>query len=289
MSRKEHYKLCMVCSKIYKNMSDHITKFHKIPNTDERYEEYVKSPPTIPVHYTKLKDGKRILLEGIELQEAKAIHEEDIQMQTENLTLIKWKREKLQEFRRELNEAESELQHKSLRKKIDAAQEEYINLRYPDGRQYSRNVNIWKTAYLDYLTNNGANNPKRSQRMAFDVFLPYEKELNAPLTFREFSQPKIFRNILCEFRNRSGLSVTSKGKYLTQFSTFIHFMLVSPDSPEMQSDNLEEETSLRLAAANTHKLEQLKLEIENQRKIMNKKKGKAMIETRKNAKAKLMS
>ena len=87
--RKGNMKQCVVCKKLYVNLSDHILNKHKISRTDPNYEAYVHAPPVVPRCYTKVSEGCRIMLEGSELEEAKAEYSEEVEVQTDTLKSIK--------------------------------------------------------------------------------------------------------------------------------------------------------------------------------------------------------
>ena len=283
VSRKGNLKQCILCKGLFINLSDHVKKVHDIKISNPLYDSYVREPPVVPKCYTKKVNGKTIMLEGNEMEQARDHFSDKIVSQESTLEALKKTRGELTNVREKMLLAESEEIHQELKEKLKTAQGEYNRVRYPDERSYSANVEIWKNSYLSHLHNQAASNPKRIQRMAMDVFLEYETQNHLELSFEDISNPRTVNAILLHFRSKKGQSVTSKIKYIYQFQSFIEFLVMSVNSPENINILSNEELSSR-----NFLFKQVETEIKSEIKILNKMKGKNIISTKTKARNKLL-
>ena len=284
VARKSNYKKCGLCDNLYLNLPDHVNKFHKISRTDAIYDNLVRDPPTIPRCYTKNADGKVVLLQGKELEEAQDKFSEKVELQLTDLEIRRNLREDMDKVREVLKKSEGTERAKYLAE-LENLNKKYRQCRYPDPRTYSEEVSIWKEGYLDYLKKRNSKDPARVQRMAMDVFLEYEKNSGRPLTFLSIKSPSTVKEILLQFRQSEDKSFLSKIKYVGQFSHFLEYLLVSIDSPVVTKD----EEDYQEMAARQFVYQQIQSEIKNELAILNKMKGKDIIEKNERARKKIVS
>ena len=81
--------------------------------------------------------------------------------------------------------------------------------------------------------------------MAMDILLPYEHSLNRPLQFTDILNVRTVREMLCNFKESTNLTSTTKLKYLSVFELFVEYLLKDCDSPEVGANASVEETLLR--------------------------------------------
>ena len=174
--RKNNFKECLKCSRLVINMSDHLSKYHKLSKTDLDYKKLVTQCPVIPLCLTEEKEGRRIELEGDRLQDAVEANADSIQEQVDELEKIKVARGAVENLRMKRDETNCQETYNKLSEELEEALSEYKKYRYPDRREYSETLTSWKDCYLKYLTDKQTPNAIRQVRMALDFFIFFEKE-----------------------------------------------------------------------------------------------------------------
>ena len=284
VQRKLNFKQCCICSKLCKNISQHIADVHKVSRKDPTFLQKVSSSETIPTCYTKEENGKRILLTGKEMEDAKSKYSEEISAQKDVLQTLKDLRSKIKLLKQSLeNESDSE-ERKHLQDLVREAEADYKQIRFKDTRMYSTDVRKWKEGFEEYLTMIASSNPVRGSRMAVDVLIPFEKTNGCSLTFSDLVDPRKSREILKCFRERDGITATSKRKYLSMFSKFMKYILTDPTSPERKA--CDDQSSIQIKG---FQLKEVEHEIDIASSILIKKKGSDLIETKKKAAKKLIT
>ena len=229
--RKGNFKECLLCCRLFVNLSDHVFKTHKIQRSDPSFHHYVTTPVVVPDCYTKVEAGRRVKLAGKELEDAMEEFEETILLQENSLEIMKRLKLSILDLREQIKNSDEDGKE-DLHRELAEVQQDYFNYRYPDPRIYSSNVDTWRKSFLLYLESRNTPNPKRIQRMAFDVFLQYEQTCEKTLCFDDVKDAKVIRTMLHQFRKMKTLTNLSKIKYIMQFKLFLEFLFISVDSPE---------------------------------------------------------
>ena len=285
VNRKNNYKSCSICGILVMNISQHISKKHKMERSERKFLECIEMSETVPKCYTKIVGREVVKLEGEELKEAKAKYDSTVDTQMVILEDLKGMRNTIKSLKRKIDEeGDGDEDKTTYKKKLADVNEKYKELRYRDHRTYTSNVKRWKSSFNDHLVAREHAYPLRGVHMAMDVLLPFEKVSGQELELEHLMNGKILRSILEEFRNLDTLTATSKVKYLKMFKLFIQFLLCDPTSPERKEDD----TPSAILGRGV-KLRDCEYEIDMACTVLSKKKGRDMVETRRRAEKKLMN
>ena len=282
VNRKNNFKKCSLCSKLYLNIAQHIRFVHKIDRNDCKYLEWIKSSQVIPKVYTKREEGRTVELTGEELEKAKIEYGKCIAEESETLGELKRMRLEIEDMKISLSKAKTKERYDEIKKKLTEVEALYKESRYKDKRNYSANLLKWKNSFKEFLDMRDCNNPERGARMALDVLLPYEEE-EGPLQFSQLMDGRTMRSLLASFKKVKSLTSTSKTKYLKQFELMMQFLLCDCYSPERKEDDPPEELLRRKL-----KMEDIKHELESMHSSLRKRMGEDQVETKKKAKKRLI-
>ena len=85
VARKHNPKKCSMCSLLCINISQHLAKTHHLDRKDPCFKAHLRNSVVIPRCYTKEVKGRKVALEGKELQEAVEIYSSKIEAQLQFL------------------------------------------------------------------------------------------------------------------------------------------------------------------------------------------------------------
>ena len=285
VSRKHNLKQCLLCSRLVRNLSDHMTNVHKMNRkTHNDYDHYVSNAPCHPKCYTKMQGGMRVLLEGEELEDAKAIYGRDVNAQACTLDKLKNLRGQMAEHDEKMKKAATADEYRGLKKELEAVESEYRDLRYKDPRVYGANTAKWHDGFLAYLQLRENSNPKRGVNMAMDVLLPFESSLGRNMTLNDLVDATNMRQILLKFKESESLNSASKVKYLSMFDLFVEYLVCDAESPERVA---YEDVQAKLLRDSD--LKYARHEIATCKALISKRKGKDLAKSRESARDKLIS
>ena len=276
VNKKNNYKVCPSCEKLYLNLCDHLQNFHKLNRNDPEYKKFVNTCEVVPRVYTKMKAGMAIKLTGKDLNEAKEKHEENIK--TQEARLYELKRLKT-ELETPIEQRDNEIDQED----IDELYKKYKEERYKDGRVISPKIASWKTTFQSFLSLRGDSNPKRGVAMAMEVLLCNGKALNN-FTLDDLLNLKTLRTTLNDFKCNNSTNSTSKIKYLTYFEQLIKFLTTDISSPEHK----EEESNESLIAKDI-KIKSINHEISTTINNLSKNRGIDIIKAKEKATKKLIN
>ena len=277
INRKQNYKLCKICKKLYMNISDHLKTTHKLNRSDPNYETLVKTCEVVPRCYTKKVGGRATALNNEALEEAKAKHEEKIKSQQSLLKHLKSLRNEKKEVSKRIKEnptVEDE-------EKLQELESKYLEERNKDSTIYPERVELWRASFLEHLTIRGDNNPKRGVSMAMEVLYP-GGSIN-DITIEDLLDVRKIRQTLQEFKAKENTNSTSKMKYIKYFQSFITFITTDFSSPEFSELSSNEEL-----IAKDIKLKTVTREIETVFSNLSKNRGKDLIVARERAQKRLV-
>ena len=124
---------------------------HKICRTEPNYEAHVHAPPVVPMCYTKMSDGCRIMIEGAELDAAKSNYGQELDVQTDTLNSIKDLKLKMEDLRGATSQTDDAEQFEKQREDFEEMKTKYFKLKYPDNRNYSDDGEMWREAFLSLI------------------------------------------------------------------------------------------------------------------------------------------
>lgn len=171
---RHNYRKCPVCRNLYKNLGQHLQEFHEQKKGSVIYEDFLENAELVPKCYTKMENGKAVLLKGGELESAREIYQAEIEKQTGNLQVLKSSRKKIELLRDEIRNEEQD----SLciaRKKAELVQvtEKYNQIKYQKCEE-SPKLKSWKAGYLKFLIMMENSDPPRAVSMALSILQPHE-------------------------------------------------------------------------------------------------------------------
>ena len=253
-------KLCTICNRLYKNMSDHLIHGHKIGKNHPEYSRFVKAP-VIPDCFVKIVGGKTVCLQPEELEEA-AVKNPQYMCEAQ---LIK----RLLYTEGGATETESEEEQ-------SCSQE--LQLDGGEGK-----MGLWRKAFEEHLSDKGNTNSKVEASLAFRVLLSHYNK-SEDITLDEILDPFLTNKILKFFKNLPNMNSTTKHKYVTFYKTFVHFLAVNVCSPE----HVRNETPQQFEVKN-FKLNQVMHEIDTMRAHLSKHRGIDIMACRERSKEKVLS
>ena len=268
VSRRHNHKKCLICSKLYKNMGDHIASFHKIDRNSENYDHLVKSAPVVPPCYIINEGGRALAMEGKDLEEAKKDNEMKVEKQKNSLEKLKFFRTKMLELSDKISKTEDIEEYRRLKSHLQEVEANYKNERFKDSRGYSSTTQRWKECFFVYLQRQKHYNPERSCRMAMDVILPFEGQKESPLELKDLMDASTIRKVLEAFSSKTSLTSATKLKHISLFELLVKYLITDCDSPEALNESTSEEVLLR-----DIKFKKVCHEIETCRKILSKARG----------------
>lgn len=284
VNRKNNYKKCTVCGVLCINISQHLTKTHKMNNKDERFKSFVENSITVPRLYIKLLDGKPTELSPEEISQLN-VDRPEILIQKTTLSELKRLRFEIDIKEKILNDDSDATDKDIVRTALDNLKSQYKDLRYLDTRSYTPTMLKWKNGFTSHLEIRGHYNPKRGVTMALDVILSYQS-LNdeEELKFEDIVSPIIVRSILQTFAKKPDLSSCTKLKYISMFELLLKYLITDIDSPEKNVNENAEQIILK-----DLNFKVIQHEIENSTSILSKRRGIERIQTNKKAKASLIT
>ena len=283
VNRKNNYKICILCGKLYLNMSQHVFKTHKINRNDEKYKHYVCDAEVVPRCYIKSENGVISKLENDELETAKQMYSTVVSDQTTTLNDLKTLRNQISETEKSIKEACSKDKFKEMEEKIIKLKEEYNRKRFHTDIDKYSTLSKWYDSFKTYLIYREHGDPKRCAKKALDCILPYQLRNEEDITLTHLLNPKIMREILYEFRKGSTTNETSKIHYIRCLQMLLNHLIFDINSPENEKEKNAEEM------ANTKmKLKQSLFEIETVIQTLSKQKGKNIINKKNKVQIKLM-
>ena len=102
VQRKLNFKQCCICSKLCKNISQHIANVHKVSRKDPTFLQKVSIRNHPYLLYEGRKWKKKILLTGKEMEDAKSKYSEEISAQKDVLQTLKDLRSKIKLLKQSL-------------------------------------------------------------------------------------------------------------------------------------------------------------------------------------------
>ena len=284
VSRRHNRKKCLLCEKLCINMGDHVSSVHSIDKHDDRYENLVKSAPVIPSCFTRSQGRHKVMLDGMELQEAQNQNNSEVKKQQQTLEKLKKLRDEMSDLSKKMGEVDDIEEYSLLKSTLEGVEKEYKTERYKDARLYSTTTQKWRDHFVSFLEARENYNPKRTSNMVMDIILPFEHTLDRPLKFSDLSDAKTVRTLLSNFKEYPKLTATTKLKYLSVFELFVQFLLNDCDSPEIDDSANVEEAMMR-----DIRTKKIFHEVETVRTLLLKKRGVDRVATKNKAKEKLVS
>ena len=166
-------------------------------------------------------EEKKVMLEGEELSEAHLKNDSEVQKEQEALEKLKKLRGEMTELSNKMGEAQDPEEYHKLKSALQSVEKNYKMERYKDHRIYSETTQKWRDNFLLFLEARENFNPKRTSNMAMDILLPYEHSLNRPLQFTDILNVRTVREMLCNIKESTKLTPTTKLKYLSVFELFV--------------------------------------------------------------------
>ena len=239
VNRKQNYKLCKLCNKLYMNMSDHLKTSHNMTLNSPNYENLVKTCKVVPKCYTKKVGGRATALTDKSLVEAMTENEAKIKNQQHIL-------ESLSALRKEMKETSERVQQNPTKEdevRLKSLEHAYFEERHKDSTVYPNKIEEWRMAFLEHLTIRGDSNPKRGVTMATEVLCPSEPVQE--LTINDLLDVRKVREILASFKAKENTNSTSKLKYIKYFQSFVNFITTDFSSPEYSEASTNDELIAR--------------------------------------------
>ena len=239
VNRRSNYKQCLLCSRLYKNMTAHIKEKHKISSEDKRYKYYITECQVVPSCFVVIKNGVPVKLQGSEADAVNSKLKEELKNQTDTNKKLKYLRDEMANIKKKVSESKDEATSEDLRTKLTDLDAAYRKERYKDLRSYPEKLKLWKDSFASYARNTSNSlNSEKIARAAGDVILKYiqydqEHELN-----KEFLlNGKVLSEMLLLLKNRTDLVTDTKIKYISYYKSFITFLCKNPTSPEFKDDD----------------------------------------------------
>jgi len=284
VNRKNNYKQCLLCQKLVKNLSQHVSLTHKIKSSDPDYDHYVCDPEVIPACYIKMVGGSAVVLSGDELEEAKRKNSGRVAEQKQTLHSLTTLRASISDAKARVDGISdtSGKEYADAKEELQRASDAYKSERYKDVRSYSTAMAAWRDGFLKHLQLREYCDPVRGVRMALDILLSYETDAGETLEFDDLMDVAKIRKILNIFKSQTNTNATTKLKYLTMFDIFIKYLFTDVESPQCVLDNLEQ------SIFRERKVKAVKEEIEFACKSLSKLRGVDMIRTKTKAERKIV-
>lgn len=238
---KSNFKKCLLCHKLYRNISDHIIKTHKISKEDDSYKNLILNSNTIPRILTKCIDGVTVELEGEELASAKSTNGENLSSQIKTLNTLKHLRSEIEKIEDSIKKETESANQLEMRAQLEKLKQEYKAERYRDNTNYTENVLKWRVSFLKYLEQEKHAEPRRAVTMAFSIFHSYETDENLILNFQHLLNAQLVRDILLKYCNSSATNSSTQTKYIKLFRYLVDFLTNHFDSPERNENSTYEE------------------------------------------------
>mgnify|MGYP000409806952 CR=1 FL=1 len=247
---------------------------HKIKKSDPEYDDLIKNTEVVPKCFTKTENGTVVILSEEELSEVKENMPHELEQQGSTLDQLRNLRQLIVEATLQLREV-GEDPESELKDNLKELRKEYMKVRYRDQRIYTSTVKVWKESFQNHLDFKEC----KDSKLRVDVFIPYEKTVERPITFADITKAKTVKKNLKLFELQETPNATSKCKYISFFEHMLKFLITDVGSPEATEGEY-----VQALLTKNYKIKTIQHQIETSTSSQRKKIGEDMIKTKERAK-----